>query len=107
MPAGIPNQISFAMHPDTRILHAGYPSNRTPGPYLPGPAFAGTYVAPGDRRRALAVFRRVLEIDPRHADAHNHLGIAALDTKKATVAERHFRAAVDGGTRVLERDGVQ
>lgn len=48
MPAGIPNQLSFAMHPDTRILHAGYPSNRTPGPYLPGPAFAGTYVAPGD-----------------------------------------------------------
>ena len=36
------------MHPDTRILHAGYPSHRTPGPYLPGPAFAGTYVAPGD-----------------------------------------------------------
>jgi cystathionine gamma-lyase len=48
VPAGIPNQVSFAMHPDTRILHAGYPSNRTPGPYLPGPAFAGTYVAPGD-----------------------------------------------------------
>jgi cystathionine gamma-lyase len=34
------------MHPDTRVLHAGYPAG--PGPYLPGPTFAGTYVAPGD-----------------------------------------------------------
>ncbi len=36
------------LHPDTRVLHAGYPSPRTPGPYLPGPTFAATYVAPGD-----------------------------------------------------------
>lgn len=36
------------MHPDTRILHAGYPNTRAPGPYLPGPAFAATYVAPGE-----------------------------------------------------------
>jgi tetratricopeptide (TPR) repeat protein len=61
----------------------------------------------GDRRGALKVFRRVLEIDPRHADAHNHLGIASLDARKLKVAEQHFRAAVDGGERHLERDGAR
>jgi Flp pilus assembly protein TadD len=30
----------------------------------------------GDRRRALPVFRKVLQRDVQHADAHNHLGIA-------------------------------
>ena len=36
------------MHPDTRVLHAGYPPKSAAGPYLPGPTFAATYVAPGD-----------------------------------------------------------
>jgi tetratricopeptide (TPR) repeat protein len=60
----------------------------------------------GDRRSALKVFRRALEIDPRHADAHNHLGIASLDARKLKVAEQHFRAAIDGGERRVERDGA-
>jgi len=61
----------------------------------------------GDRRGALKVFRRVLEIDPRHADAHNHLGIASMDARKLKAAEQHFRAAVDGGECHLERDGAR
>lgn len=61
----------------------------------------------GDRRRALTVFRRVLAIDPHHADAHNHLGIASLDAKKPKIAERHFRAAIDGGARHVTRDGAR
>jgi len=36
------------MHQDTRILQAGFPDPRTPGPFLPGPLFASTYVSPGD-----------------------------------------------------------
>lgn len=55
-----------------------------------------------DRKRAATYFRRALEIDPHHADAHNHLGIALLEARKAKDAERHFRAAVEGGERHVE-----
>jgi tetratricopeptide (TPR) repeat protein len=58
-----------------------------------------------DRRRALPVFKRVLKHDPRHADAHNHLGIASLEVRKLKHAEEHFRAAIEGGARSLERHG--
>ena len=57
------------------------------------------------RREALTYFRRAIKIDPLHADAHNHLGIASLDARKLKDAEQHFRAAVDGGERRIERDG--
>ncbi len=59
----------------------------------------------GDRRTALKYFRRALKLDPQHADAHNHLGIASLDARKLKDAEEHFRAAVDGGEQRIERDG--
>jgi tetratricopeptide (TPR) repeat protein len=59
----------------------------------------------GDRRQAVKLFQRALKLDPRHADAHNHLGIVALDMRKLKAAELHFRAAADGGQRHLERDG--
>lgn len=61
----------------------------------------------GDRRGAAKLFRRALEIDPLHADAHNHLGIVSLEARKPKVAEQHFRAAIDGGQRHLERDGAE
>ena len=59
----------------------------------------------GDRRRAVKSFRRTLELDPQHADAHNHLGIVSLEARKLKEAEEHFRAAVDGGQRYLEHEG--
>ncbi len=61
----------------------------------------------GDRRRAVRSFRHALELDPQHADAHNHLGIVSLEARKLKAAERHFRAAIDGGQRHLERDGAE
>jgi tetratricopeptide (TPR) repeat protein len=61
----------------------------------------------GDRRAALAYFRRALELDPQHADAHNHLGIASLDARKLKDAERHFRSAADGGEKRIEREGSE
>jgi len=60
----------------------------------------------GDRRGAAKSFRRALEVDPRHADAHNHLGIISLEARKLKAAEQHFRAAIDGGQRHLERNGT-
>ncbi len=61
----------------------------------------------GDRRGAVKLFRRALELDPQHADAHNHLGIVSLDARKLKAAEQHFRAAIGGGQRHLERDGAE
>ncbi len=61
----------------------------------------------GDRRGAAKLFRRALELDPQHADAHNHLGIVSLEARKLKAAEQHFRAAIDGGQRHLERDGTE
>lgn len=59
----------------------------------------------GHRRQALSLFRRAVKLDPLHADAHNHLGIASLDARRLKDAEQHFRAAVDGGGRRVEPDG--
>jgi tetratricopeptide (TPR) repeat protein len=61
----------------------------------------------GNRRRAVTSFRRALELDPQHADAHNHLGIVSLEARKLKAAEQHFRAAIDGGQRHLEREGAE
>lgn len=61
----------------------------------------------GDRRGALKFFRRALKHDPQHADAHNHLGIAKLEARRLKDAEQHFRAAVEGGERHIERDGLE
>lgn len=60
----------------------------------------------GDRRGALTHFRRALKHDANHADAHNHLGIAKLEARRLKDAERHFRTAVEGAERHLERDGA-
>lgn len=61
----------------------------------------------GDRKAAAKLFRRALAIDSRHADAHNHLGIVSLEARKLKAAEQHFRAAIDGSQRHLERDGAK
>jgi cystathionine gamma-lyase len=36
------------MHRDTEILHAGYRDHHSAGPFMNGPQFSATYVAPGD-----------------------------------------------------------
>lgn len=61
----------------------------------------------GNRRGAVKLFRRAIELDPQHADAHNHLGIVGLEARKLKAAEEHFRSAIDGGQRHLERDGSE
>lgn len=56
----------------------------------------------GDRRAAVMQLRRVLELDPRHAEAHDRLGTAAIDEELFDAAEAHFRAAIDGAADRIE-----
>lgn len=56
----------------------------------------------GEHRAAVTGFRRVLQADPRHADAHNRLGIAAMEANEVGAAENHFRAAIEGAARQIE-----
>jgi tetratricopeptide (TPR) repeat protein len=65
------------------------------------------YWEAGDERGAARLFRRALKLDPLHADAHNHLGILSLQARRLKEAEAHFRAAVEGGARHLDREGAQ
>lgn len=44
---GVPRGL-VSMHRDTLVLQAGYRSPTEPGPFVAGPQFAATYVAPGD-----------------------------------------------------------
>ena len=44
---------------------------------------------------AMAAYRRALEIDPRHADAHVNLGRLYHEARDLESAERHYRAALD------------
>ena len=45
--------------------------------------------------RAIAHFRRAIELDPRMSSAHNNLGIALFGRQQHDEALRHFRAAAD------------
>jgi Flp pilus assembly protein TadD len=49
----------------------------------------------GDNSQALHAYRRLLLLDPGHADAHHHLAVAADMDQDFTSAEKHYRAALD------------
>lgn len=57
-----------------------------------------------DRPTAVRLFRRVLDLDPHHADALIQLGIAAFDGGDLAAAERRFRAAVVGAARWIRAE---
>jgi hypothetical protein len=59
----------------------------------------------GDRSSACRRFKEVLKLDPHHADAHNHLGIRALDDGRLRLAEEHFRAAMEHAERHVQKEG--
>lgn len=61
----------------------------------------------GRRPQACGAFRRVLTLDPEHADAHNHLGVVCLEEGRLEAAEAHFEAAIKGGARKLRKDGEE
>lgn len=49
----------------------------------------------GDNASALHAYRRLLVLDPGHADAHHHLAVAADLEQDFRVAEQHYRAALE------------
>lgn len=49
-------------------------------------------VAPSEARDA---YRRAVELDPRHADAHVNLGRLLHEAGEVRAAERHYRVALD------------
>lgn len=56
----------------------------------------------GDRPGACKVFIEVLQRDPLHADAHNHLAIVCMDEGRLQDAEHHLLRAIEGGARHIE-----
>lgn len=79
-------------------------------PRLPDPAhdlFAAAMAcwSDGERSDAVRLLRRVVDLDEAHAEAHNHLGMHALEQGEGSIAEQHIRQAIDSGGRDLARDG--
>lgn len=77
-------------------LHAG--PTRRPGEPTVDELFARgvelDMVAPEDAR---ALYERVLELDPRHPDAHVNLGRMLHEARRLAEAELHYRAALTNG----------
>ncbi len=58
----------------------------------------------GDRAAACRLYRMAIVLDPLHADALNHLGIALMDRGRLGEAAEHFESAIEGGGRDLVRE---
>ncbi len=49
---------------------------------------------PGTQSEAMAVYSRVLEMDPNHAAAHINLGTLYYNRQEYSLAEKHYRSAI-------------
>lgn len=84
---------------------AAFPGDRTAEEELPeqrmepqdaeGWFIRGEDLEPEDAAEALAAYRRALELDPGHADAHLNLGRLLHDKGDAAAAETHYRQALE------------
>jgi Flp pilus assembly protein TadD len=52
-------------------------------------------MAAGSPAKARAVYERLLQVDPRHADGHFALALLAADAGDGAVAVKHLRQALD------------
>lgn len=50
---------------------------------------------PSDQAEAIAVYQRVLELDPDHAAAHINVGTLYYNRQEYNLAEQHYRRAID------------
>jgi tetratricopeptide (TPR) repeat protein len=53
------------------------------------------YGTRGSHAEAIRCYEEILDLDPRHALAHNNLGVALLIVGRYAEAEREFRRAID------------
>ena len=77
--------------PRPRPLPAKAPAPRKVQALL---AETGQHLATGEYAEAASGYHSVLGIDPRHAVAHNNLGIALSKLGRYQLAEGHFRSAI-------------
>jgi tetratricopeptide (TPR) repeat protein len=54
---------------------------------------------PASQSEAIACYREVLEIEPKHAAAHINLGTIFYNQREFDLAEKHYRAAVEADPR--------
>jgi tetratricopeptide (TPR) repeat protein len=54
---------------------------------------------PASQMEAIACYRKVLELDPKHAAAHINLGTIFYNQREFALAETHYRAAVEADPR--------
>src|SRR5579863_1016937 len=54
---------------------------------------------------ACKIFRAVLDSEPKHTDAHCHLGLIAMEQGELEEAEQHLRVAVEESIRRTNEPG--
>jgi tetratricopeptide (TPR) repeat protein len=54
---------------------------------------------PGAQAEAIECYRKVLEVEPRHAAAHINLGTIFYNAREFGLAEQHYRAAIESDPR--------
>ena len=50
---------------------------------------------PSNQLQAIAIYQRVLELDPDHAAAHINIGTLYYNRQEYTLAEKHYRRAIE------------
>ena len=69
-------------------------------------ALGALLYASGDKDGAVLEWRRALELDPAHAEARFHSGVAHADARDLDAAERDLRAALSANPMMPEARAV-
>jgi tetratricopeptide (TPR) repeat protein len=101
----IAGQFVFDFSPNEKVV-ASVPVTRSAGPPTPGEPVSSDVATlfsrgvaleedPRNQTQAIAVYERVLELDPKHAAAHINLGTLYYNRQDYRAAEDHYRRAVE------------
>ena len=101
----IAGQFVFDFSPNEKVV-ASVPVTRSAGPPTPGELVSSDVATlftrgvaleedPRNQTQAIAVYERVLELDPKHAAAHINLGTLYYNRQDYRAAEDHYRRAVE------------
>lgn len=93
----IAGQFMFDFAPEARVV-----TGPRPGPELvitdTSDLFARGIILeedPNTQQEAIAVYSKVVEMDPNHAAAHINLGTLYYNRQEYALAERHYRSAIE------------